>query len=212
MSEYMKNKELIEKMMHLQWLIQRQHVQMHGRRGPFADPTRGQGRVLALLKMQPEISTRDLSYVLNIRQQSLSELLGKLEKAGYITRSQMESDRRVVMVKLTESGKSAEQESPAFPDLFGCLNEDEQAAFGDYLDRIIARAEKELGEDGRRDMEHWMAQARARMGDDAFEDLMAMRRNGFTAFGNEDHRRSRGRREERRYREHCRMRAGQERQ
>lgn len=75
MSDVMKSKELFEKVMRLQWLLQRQHLKTHGERVPFSDPTRGQGRVLALLKMQSEISTKDLSYLLNIRQQSLSELL-----------------------------------------------------------------------------------------------------------------------------------------
>jgi len=60
----------------------------HSRRtqGPFEDPHRGQGRILALLKVKPEISQRELSYLLDIRNQSLSELLTKLEKAGYISR------------------------------------------------------------------------------------------------------------------------------
>ena len=108
MSDRTNAKELFEKLMRLQWLIQRQRLQNRGTRGPFADPTRGQGRVLAILKMQPEISTKDLSYLLDIRQQSLSELLGKLEKAGYITRRPRESDKRVMMVKLTDKGRDAQ--------------------------------------------------------------------------------------------------------
>ena len=77
MSDMINNKELFKKLERLQWLLHRQHQQLHAARGPFADPTRGQGRVLAILKMQPEISTKDLSYLLDIRQQSLSEQTGK---------------------------------------------------------------------------------------------------------------------------------------
>lgn len=174
----MKSKELFEKVMRLQWLLQRQHLKTHGERVPFSDPTRGQGRVLALLKMQSEISTKDLSYLLNIRQQSLSELLGKLEKAEYITRTPLESDRRVMMVKLTDKGKEARQENPDFSNLFDCLSSDEKATFENYLDRIIANVEANLGVDDRDDTGQWMEQARSRMGDEAFEHLMAMRGRG----------------------------------
>ena len=200
MEDRINSKELFEKIMRLQWLLQRQHMQNHGARGPFSDPTRGQGRVLALLKMQPEISTKDLSYLLNIRQQSLSELLAKLEKAGYITRFPLESDKRVVMVRLTEKGKDARQEAPNFTDLFDCLNPEEQSSFGDYLSRIIEKAEEELGEDDRADVERWMEQARSRMGDDAFEHLISMRGRGGSGFRN-GHRR--GEWDEGGFRGHC---------
>lgn len=53
--------ELYEKLSKLQWLLQRHHLQNHAEHVPMADPTRGQGRVLAMLKMQSEISTKDLS-------------------------------------------------------------------------------------------------------------------------------------------------------
>lgn len=180
----MNSNELLEKIMRLQWLLQRQHQQRHSARGPFTDPTRGQGRVLALLKIQPEISTGDLSYLLGIRQQSLSELLGKLEKAGYITRTPLENDRRVMMVKLTEKGKAAQQEPPEFSGLFDCLTPEEQETLNSYLDRIISKAEAELGVDNREDMEQWMEQARSRMGEDAFEHLMAARGRNFRDRGN----------------------------
>ncbi len=52
----------------------------------IADPARGQGRILAMLKIQPKIKTRELAYLLGIRQQSLNELLNKLEKSGHVER------------------------------------------------------------------------------------------------------------------------------
>lgn len=194
MSDMINNKELFKKLERLQWLLHRQHQQLHAARGPFADPTRGQGRVLAILKMQPEISTKDLSYLLDIRQQSLSELLNKLEKAGYITRTPKETDRRVMIVKLTEKGREARQEPPDSPDLFDCLSEEEQNAFSSYLSRIISNLETMLGTDDREDMEQWMEQARSRMGDDAFEHLMAMRSRSFSRSRSD---RTRSEREER---------------
>lgn len=179
--------ELYEKLSRLQWLLHRQHLQNHLEHGPFGDPTRGQGRVLAMLKMQPEISTKDLSYLLGIRQQSLNELLNKLEKAGYVVREPSESDRRVMMVKLTEKGKVQQPSDTDFSDIFDCLNPEEQAAFGDYLDRVIAALEARLGVDeDEEEMKDWLRAARSRMGNEMFERMMSLR-GGFGRHGHDPH-------------------------
>ena len=167
--------DLYEKLSRLQWLLHRQHMQTHAGGGPMADPTRGQGRVLALLKLQPEVSTKDLSYLLGIRQQSLNELLGKLEKGGYIVRSPSESDRRIMMVQLTEKGKTEPQAGSDFSGIFDCLNPEERTAFGEYLDRVITALETKLGVSPDEDLYDWMDGARSRMGHEMFERLMAMR-------------------------------------
>jgi hypothetical protein len=75
--------------------------------GAVGDPTRGQGRVLALLAVKPETTQRELSFLLDMRQQSLSELLAKLEEKGFVTREKSEQDGRVTVVKLTEAGAAA---------------------------------------------------------------------------------------------------------
>lgn len=171
-------RELYEKLSRLQWLLHRHHLQTHAERGPMADPTRGQGRVLAMLKLQPQISTKDLSYLLGIRQQSLNELLGKLEKAEYVTRVPSESDRRVMLVTLTEKGRQQEQAAePDLGDILDCLSQPEQLAFGEYLDRVIAALESRLGVEGE-EMEAWQNAARSRMGDEMFERLRSMRHGG----------------------------------
>ncbi|OAA84836.1 MarR family transcriptional regulator [Clostridium ljungdahlii] len=125
--------------------------QHHGGReqGAFVNPHRGQGRILVMLKMQPEISQKDLSYLLDMRNQSLSELLTKLEKAGFITRTQSETDRRVMDIKLTDEGKAAaeqaEQQKEDTDQLFEILSEEERKNLSDYLSRIIAELEKLTG-------------------------------------------------------------------
>ena len=104
----------------------------------MADTTRGQGRILAVLKLRDGISTKDLSYLLGVRISSLNELLAKLEKNGYVTREPSEHDKRVMLVKLTEKGRDEQQSEPsAYGDIFSCLSDDEQKTFGEYLDRII---------------------------------------------------------------------------
>lgn len=179
--------ELYDKLSHLQWLLQRHHLRTHSERGPFADPTRGQGRVLAMLKMQSQISTKDLSYVLGIRQQSLNELLNKLEKAEYVTRIPSESDRRVMMVQLTEKGREEPQDKNDYSGIFDCLDENEQLVFGEYLDRVIMALEAKVGSEAdEEEMAKWMQAARSRMGDDMFEQMKSMRGGGFRpGFGRE---------------------------
>lgn len=141
--------DLFEQFVRLEWLLHRYHQQNHKYHGPMGDTYRGQGRVLALLKLKPEISQKELSNILDIRSQSLGELLTKLEKSGYITRTPSETDRRVMDIHLTEEGKQAAEQPEQQLDsteLFGCLNEEEQAAFSDYLNRIISALEQQLGD------------------------------------------------------------------
>ncbi|MFB6468522.1 MarR family winged helix-turn-helix transcriptional regulator [Cytobacillus sp. Hz8] len=161
--------------------MQRHHLFNHAQYGPTADSTRGQGRVLGILKLQEEISTKDLSYLLGIRQQSLNELLNKLQNSGYVTRVLSEEDKRVMLVGFTEKGRNEnKKEEPDFDNIFNCLNEEEQETFGVYLDRIITTLESQLGvEVDDNERVEWLRAARSRMGNEQFERLMAMRRGFF---------------------------------
>ena len=167
--------DLQEKLLKLQWLMQRQRMREHVENGPLADPTRGQGRVLAMLKLQPDISTKDLSYLLGIRQQSLNELLNKLEKNGLVTRVQSEDDKRVMLVRLTEKGENIKQADSDLDGIFDCLDDDEKAEFGKYLDRIIDSLEAALGLEEDEEFSEWIDNARSRIGFDKFERMMSMR-------------------------------------
>ena len=171
--------ELYEKLSRLQWLMRKQHIRTHAECNPMADPTRGQGRILALLKLQDGISTKDLSYLLGIRVSSLNELLAKMEKGGYITREPSEADKRVMLAKLTEKGKSEQQEEWNPGSIFACLSEDEQNSFANYLDRVISSIEAELGDEADEDERNWWKHGgRERMGDEMFERLAPMGRGG----------------------------------
>jgi len=174
------NNELYEKLSRLQWLRHKQHMRAHVQGGLMADPTRGQGRILAILKMKDGISTKDLSYMLGIRISSLNELLAKMEKSGYITRDPSEADKRVMLVKLTQKGKNEQQQELNPGDIFTCLSEVEQKAFADYLDRIIVVIETEIGVEVDDDEREWWTHGgRERMGKEMFEHLAYMRRSGF---------------------------------
>ena len=173
-----------EKLSTLQWLMKRRQMFSQAQSGPFADPARGQGRILAMLKIQPEIKTRELAYLLGIRQQSLNELLNKLEKSGHVERKPSEKDKRVTVVHLTEKGKKIQQPETGYQEIFGCLSLEELQQFGEYLDRIITTfGIQEV--DGREEdnITGWMDQAKEHMGEEPFEQLMSMRERAFGSFG-----------------------------
>ena len=169
---------LHERLRRLHRLMRRRHVEARTHAGPLADTTRGRGRVLAALKMQSPIPTRELAYLLDIRQQSLNELLKKLQADGLVERTPSETDGRVMMVALTEAGREVEV-GREDADYLDALTDEEASALVGLLDKLIDALETELGVDGDDDPSDWMAEARRRMGDGPFEAMMRMREQGF---------------------------------
>ena len=148
------NINLYEKLATLQHLLMRQRFARKGA-GPVADPMRGQGRILALLKIKDGVSTKDMSSVLGIRTSSLNELLSKLEAKEYVVREQSEEDKRVMVVKLTDKGRDVEQPAAgaATADMFDCLTDEEKKAFGECLDKMIAHLGAEVSEQSDEDFD-----------------------------------------------------------
>lgn len=147
-------KEILEHLFRLQALLRHRHMIHHKQMGPLGAPHHGQGRILALLKLQPEISQKQLSSILDIRSQSLGELLGKLENLGYITRALSEADRRSLDIRLTDEGRKASEkleDAPESETFLACLSAEEQVTFSAYLERLIGRLEVELGSEVRTD-------------------------------------------------------------
>ncbi len=68
---------------------------------------RGGSRILMLLADGDGSTQAELAEMMDIRPQSLSELLGKLEDDGLIERRSDSDDRRAQRVFLTESGRVA---------------------------------------------------------------------------------------------------------
>lgn len=180
-------RELYKKLGHIGRLTHLWAAQQRERTGPRRiDTTRGQGRILAALKLKDGIATRELAYVLGIRVPSLNEALSKLENAGYIVREPDPRDRRVQLITLTDLGRALTNQmgegEPEGDNIFEVLTEQERANLNDYLDRLIVRMHEDLPdlEAGRQE---WEKAARERMGDDAFEAwaAQAQERGGFGA-------------------------------
>jgi DNA-binding MarR family transcriptional regulator len=143
---------LTTQFMHLMWLANVRRARAFRGRGPLADTTRGQGRLLAALKLKDGIPTKDLAAVLGMSTASLNELIGKMVRAGYVTREQSPEDGRVMLVTLTDAGRAVEQgRTPDDSEIFDCLSDDEQATLSDYLDRIITSLSERMGIDAERD-------------------------------------------------------------
>lgn len=137
------NIELLEKFFRLSRLFHQNH---HNVTEACGASCQGQGRVLAMLKAHPNISQKELAALLNIRSQSLGEILARLERNGCIRRAASEEDRRVLNVELTpkgrEAAKRAEQYKWEAANLFECLSSEEKVILSDLVDRLTSEFEK----------------------------------------------------------------------
>ena len=142
------NLDLLSQFTRIEWQLHRYYHQNHRDHGPMGDTHRGQGRILALLNLKPDISQKELFNILDMRSQSLGELLAKLERSGYITRTPSKTDGRIMDIRLTQTGKEASGQKEQRLDTeisFECLNEEEQSNLSDYLNRIIDELERQFG-------------------------------------------------------------------
>ena len=130
--------ELIRQMALLRQSTQRWHETLRRNNGGCAaDYLRGQGRVLSLLNLQGEMPQRQMGYILNIRPQSLGEVLIKLEKAGYVERHPSPTDRRALIVSITEAGKKAVEDTQPIRPAFDGFSDQELTDFIGYLRRAV---------------------------------------------------------------------------
>lgn len=129
-------REFNEKFMELLYSIRKFHMLSHKNVSPLQDTSRGQGRILAMLRLKSKITAKDLSYILGIRQQSLNETLQKLEKEGYIVRTPSPKDRRVMLISLTEKGNEIKPVQHDCLDVLDESSDEELKQFTSYIDRL----------------------------------------------------------------------------
>ena len=103
--------------------------------------------VLRILDREGSPDQQSLLRELRVRPGSLSELLGKLEQKGLIERERSESDRRRVIVRLTESGRQAlTPGEAAADDPFAVLTGEEQTALRALLEKVLGHSDYEEAE------------------------------------------------------------------
>lgn len=102
-----------------------------------------QKRVLMTLLENTLMTQRDLTEELGIRPGSASEVIGKLENSGMLTRNPSEMDRRTTSIVLTDAGKTAaedalSQRKKRHQQMFSCLSGEEQDTLLDLLEKLNA--------------------------------------------------------------------------
>lgn len=107
-----------------------------------------QKRILIILnEVGGSITQKELTERLRIQPGSASEVISKLESAGYIKRTPSETDRRTTNVTLTETGKTASVEAREerylrHEQLLSCLSFDEKNQLLSLLEKVITDWEK----------------------------------------------------------------------
>lgn len=107
-----------------------------------------QKRILIILREVEKITQSELTERLRIQPGSASEVVGKLEAAGLIVRTQNEMDRRTTDVSLTDAGKVAAQEAweqreKRHNQMFVCLNDEEKNTLLGLLEKVNAAWEQQ---------------------------------------------------------------------
>lgn len=98
--------------------------------------SRGQGRILSVLKVKDGFSTKELSELFNISVSSLNESLNKLEQNGYIEKLPSSDDKRILIIRLTEKGKEYKFKESKDIDVFNCLSIEEKRFFDECITKI----------------------------------------------------------------------------
>ena len=107
----------------------------------------GTGRILSKLVHQGDgISQAALAEKMNIRPQSLSEALAKMEERGWIERRPNPQDKRGTLVYLSEQGREQEEQlserrRAAAEQLLSALTEEEKTHLSELLNKILSAFE-----------------------------------------------------------------------
>lgn len=101
---------------------------------------RGQGRILKILAQSGEMTQKDLQDHLEIKSGSMSEIISKLEAKGMVTREKDETDKRKIILKITQTGREKAKrhlnEEKSKP-LYGFLSEEEQETLKTLLKKVL---------------------------------------------------------------------------
>ena len=112
-----------------------------------------QKRILMFLREFGEITQRELTERLGIQPGSASEVIGKLETAGFLVRTPSHTDRRTTNIALTEAGKAAAegaalQREARHQQMFSYLSGEEQDTLLSLLEKLNADWEAKYRQHG----------------------------------------------------------------
>ena len=116
----------------------------------MSDGKASQSRILIVLHTEGLITQSKLTELLNVQPGTVSEVIGKLERAGLIERTASENDRRTSELRLTEEGvakamRAIEARKNRYEDMFACLTESEKSDLLALLEKINEDWERRYG-------------------------------------------------------------------
>ena len=125
----------------------------HMRRDPEHKPdgtgrttlkARGFGSILDVLTRHDGLTQAEIALMLDMRQQSVSEALEKLEQNGFIRREQSQENRRKALIYVTEEGRAMQKELKDRRDqtadaYFSCLSDEEKDTLYIILSKLNDR-------------------------------------------------------------------------
>lgn len=90
-----------------------------------------QKQILIILLEAGNMTQRELTEKIGIQPGSASEVIGKLEHAGFISRTPNREDHRTTDIQLTETGRiqaeeAARQREIRHQEMFSCLSDEEK--------------------------------------------------------------------------------------
>jgi len=137
---------LVAKIHHLSERIFAKLLKKHD----MEDINPAQGRILFALWQGDGISIQELSNKTSLEKSTLTSMLDRLEKSGFVVRVPSKEDRRKILIKLTDKGKLQDAYARIACEkielLYNGFSEMERDEFEGYLRRILdnlASTEKE---------------------------------------------------------------------
>lgn len=102
-----------------------------------------QKRVLIILKEHGSMTQRELTRCLGIQPGSVSEVIGKLEASGLISRTPGQTDRRTADIHLTEAGEIQAHDAyirreERHQQMFVALSDEEKNSLLSLLEKVNA--------------------------------------------------------------------------
>lgn len=137
-------KDVTEAFLDAYQLMQRYSLTWYRKNFGGLDPWQGQGRILSALRRRHSISQKELGLLLDLRPQSLGELLQKLEANEYINRYRSPTDKRGLIVELTAKGEMFQTNKPDYDKLFVDLDYKERAALAKALEKVAERLQEQI--------------------------------------------------------------------
>lgn len=129
---------------HLDYLLAQVSRLHHHRAHELLDKIglfRGQPRVIDLLTEQDGLTHRELAEQLEVTPATVTKMIQRMEKAGFLQRKADANDQRVSRVCLTKAGRIVHSNLQAFQqqmdsDSFHGFSEEEKAVMRGFLQRV----------------------------------------------------------------------------